>query len=283
MILSFFKKVKKTVQTENNNTDNIEYPAIAMTDKGAVRTQNQDSVLFVKPFDKHVKSTKGCLAVVADGMGGHNSGEVASLMATELFSSEYFKSQVSIIESLEKAFEFTNRKIFQAAQNKTQFKGMGTTFSGVVIWQDNLYIIHIGDSRVYMISENEINQITKDHTYVQHLIDTKVITESERDNHPNGNVITKALGTQKNAKADIFKAKQKFTKDDKIIICSDGLYEYIKDEELKDIVLNNQPEAASQKLIITAKNRGGHDNISVLIVSRKVVKNNSRKDTLEIL
>ena len=120
MILSFFKKAKKAAQPENSISDNIGYSAIAMTDKGAVRTQNQDSVLFVKPFDKDVRNAKGCLAIVADGMGGHNSGEVASLMGTQLFSSEYFKSQENIIESLEKTFELTNRKIFQASQNNQQ-------------------------------------------------------------------------------------------------------------------------------------------------------------------
>jgi len=283
MILSFFRRAKNQTQPVVSNSVSIEYHAVALTDRGSVRTQNQDRVLFVKPFDVNVKSVKGCLAIVADGMGGHKSGEIASQMATEIFSKEYFKSNESILNALKYAFETANQTVFQTAQKSDKYKGMGTTLSSVAIWNNELYVTHIGDSRIYLISKDSIVQLTKDHTYVQHLIDTKVITESERDAHPNGNVITKALGTQRNTTADIFKAKQVFSQDQKILICSDGLYEYIKDDELKSIILNHNSEMAAQKLISFAKKRGGHDNITVLIVERNEVENNSLNDTLEII
>jgi len=146
---------------------------------------------------------------------------------------------------------------------------MGTTCTAVVIIEQSLFICHAGDSRAYLIRKNTIKQLTKDHTYVQDLYDKGIISEEEKLGHPDRNIVTMVLGTQSECKPEVYSYENVFGNEEILMICSDGLYDYIQDNELKSILNNNKSETAAEVLIDTAKRRGGHDNISVIIVRNK--------------
>lgn len=285
MIFSLFKKLRNPKGAKNiNNASLVDYKAYALTDVGMVRTNNEDSLVFTKPHDKSILKSKGYLAIVADGMGGHNCGEVASEMAIQVISEMYYKLDLNVIEALKKSMLDANKKIFNAGQKNGNRKGMGTTCTAVVLIGNQIIIGHVGDSRAYYVNGNQILKLTKDHTYVEYLIAKGVVSEQERDSHPDSNIITKALGTHKKLEPDVFSVKHSFSTDAKILVCSDGLYEYVKDDEMLNIVKTNDPSLAVKKLIQLAKNRGGHDNISALLIEQaKKSKIISQKNTQEIL
>lgn len=285
MIFSLFKKFGSARAKGNlQNASTVDYKAYALSDVGMVRTNNEDNLIFIKPHDKEILQTKGCLAIVADGMGGHNCGEVASEMAIDVISEVYYKLDLNVEEALRKSVLNANKIIFNAGQKDGKRKGMGTTCTAVVLLGDQIIVGHVGDSRAYYVQGNQIKRMTKDHTYVEYLIAKGVVSEAERDSHPDGNIITKALGTHKLLDPDVFKIKYPFSVEAKILICSDGLYEYLKDDEMLRIVKNNDSSIAVKKLIQLAKNRGGHDNISALLIEQanksKII---SQKNTQEIL
>lgn len=285
MIFSLFKRLGKGKLSQDlQNVPLVNYKAFALSDVGMVRTNNEDNLIFVKPHDKEVLKSKGCLAIVADGMGGHNCGEVASEMAVQIISEVYYKLDLPVIESLRNSILEANKRIFSAGQKDGRRKGMGTTSTVVVLLGNQIVLGHVGDSRAYYLLGNTITQLTSDHTYVEYLIAKGVVSESERDTHPDGNIITKALGTHKVLDPDTFIAKKTFNAHAKLLLCSDGLYEYLKDSEMLELINENAPSVATKKLIQLAKSRGGHDNISALIIEQTDSdKNISQKNTQEIL
>lgn len=245
----------------------IDYRAVAATDVGSVRDNNEDHLVFIRPFDAGVRASHGCLALVADGMGGHSSGEIASQLAADIITRDYFDSKNSILDALGRAFEKANKTIFQKASRNPALKGMGTTCTAVVLLNDQIYLGHVGDSRAYLFKEDQCQQLSNDHTYVQHLLDTGKISEEESLSHPQRNVITRAMGTTPKLQAEFTHLKMSFGQGDKLLICSDGLYEYIKPTELAAMLSAKQGlNESAQSLINLAKQRGGHDNISVLII-----------------
>lgn len=263
----FFRKNKKTAAPLAASTKpKLDYRAVAATDVGSVRTNNEDHLVFFRPFDANIRNTHGCLALVADGMGGHSSGEVASKMAAEIIARNYYDHKGNILDSLKEAFIKANKAIFQHASRRPSRKGMGTTCTAVVLIDRQIYLGHVGDSRAYLLKNRQLIQLSKDHTYIQHLFDTGKITKEEMLSHPERNVITKAMGTSAKLQADYLQHKFLFEDNDKLVICSDGLYEYVNKQELAHIVSTQSLNDATKKLIHLAKQRGGHDNISVLIV-----------------
>lgn len=262
-----FRRKKRNIAPEPDVSEsNWDYKAVADTDVGSVRDNNEDHLLFIRPFDKKIRKTRGCLALVADGMGGHSSGEIASKMATEIISRTYFDSKLEPLEALKKAFDKANKSIYQKAGKRSRLKGMGTTCTALVLKENQIYLAHVGDSRAYLLKGNELIQLSSDHTYVQHLLDSGKISHKESLTHPQRNVITKAMGTSPKVDADYKQISYDFEQGDRLLICSDGLYEYIQDQELGKILGGENIGELAQKLISIAKQRGGHDNISVLIV-----------------
>lgn len=245
----------------------IDFRAVAATDVGAVRDNNEDHLVFIRPFDQEKRNTKGCLALVADGMGGHSSGELASHLAIDIISRTYFDAPQSVLDALRKSFEKANKAIFQQAEKDPGLKGMGTTCTAVVLLQDRLYLGHVGDSRAYLLKPEGIHQLSIDHTYVQYLLKKGMIKPEEVFSHPDRNVITQAMGTSAKLNADFSALDVRINASDQLILCSDGLYEYIQKEELVQILRKHSPSEAANTLIQLAKKRGGHDNISVLIVT----------------
>lgn len=266
MAFSFLKRQKAEPHPKNQAKVSIDYRAVALTDVGAVRDNNEDHLLFIRPFDLKTRASHGCLAVVADGMGGYSYGELASKMATEIITRNYFDTEHNIVNALRRSFEKANKAIFQKASKDPRFKGMGTTCTAVVLLNEQIYLGHVGDSRAYLLKGDQVIQLSNDHTLVQHLLNTGQITQEESLSHPQRNVVTSAMGTAAKLQADFMKHDLRFEIGDKLLICSDGLYEYVKAEELRQILDNNKLNQASQALINLAKQRGGHDNISVLIV-----------------
>lgn len=233
------------------------------SDVGIVRNLNEDYAGYIE--EKEYK-----LYVVADGMGGHNAGEVASEMAVnavKAYVKENYKNEGSNV--LENAIFFANEKIYDKARCGFEYKGMGTTLVAALVYEDNIIVANVGDSSCFGITGSNIIKITKDHSLVQELIDSGSITEEEGRNHPKKNVITRALGTNNVVKIDIFKIDMNTY--DKYLLCTDGLSNEVLEEEiLREINDINDYNTACDKLVLLAKNRGGRDNITVLLFGGEV-------------
>lgn len=232
------------------------------TDKGRVRDINEDYVLTMK-------SDYYYLIIVADGMGGHNAGEIASKLASTSIR-EYIFSNFSSYEDKEElvreAILKSNMDVYNIASNNEMYNGMGTTVTMCLICEDDVYIGHVGDSRGYLINKKCIKKLTKDHSYVQELINNGSITENEAINHPQKNLITRAIGTEKYVNVDT--SVIKINKGDCLLICSDGLTNYFDKDGIYNIVTSNY-ENAVDILVDEANIRGGSDNISVIIARKE--------------
>lgn len=265
-MLSFFRKKKSVAQKTFTNKPNYTCTAVALTDVGEIRKNNEDKIVFVQPHNQKVLSQKGSLAIVCDGMGGHKSGEVASKIAIQRVQKYYYSSNSNPKEAIKEALSYAHKEIKKVSLKNANHSKMGTTCTAVTVIGRSLYIGHAGDSRAYLISNNIIKQLTKDHTYVEHLYNKGLITEQEKLRHPDRNIVTMVLGTQSEFIPEVYSYENVFSNDEILMLCSDGLYEYIGDNEIMNILTENEASSAAEILVETAKKRGGHDNISVIIV-----------------
>ena len=261
------RKRKAKHQVLKNSKD---LRAIAITDVGTVRMNNEDQVRFVRPSDIEQRKTKGFLALVADGMGGHASGEHASNLAVNIISRAYFDNPAPPLQALSAAMTKANHAIFTTAQKEKSMAGMGTTCTVAAIIGKHIYLAHIGDSRAYLISSDQIYQLTEDHTYVQDLLNKGKIEPPEAINHPQKHVLSKALGTSSVNRFDIFLSKIEFLSGNKILLCTDGFYEYFTNEEIKSTLQEYNLHKTGNILLEQARSRGGHDNISFLLIEEVV-------------
>ena len=236
------------------------------TDIGLVRETNQDAFSFGSFDDGN------CWAVVCDGMGGVSGGQVASEICIEKVSEAIKRSyrkgiNVSSAKNLlTTAINAANSAVFKEAQENIELKGMGTTVVAVLVLDSIAVVAHVGDSRAYLIND-EINQITKDHSFVQLLIDTGKITEEEAKVHPDRNVITRAVGIEHvvDVEIDIVDIND----NDKLLICTDGLNGYVPDADILKII-KEYGDSSTEKLVETANNAGGRDNVTVVILTADV-------------
>jgi len=229
-----------------------------LSDVGNVRKINEDFVGFYEGNDISIY-------IIADGMGGHNAGEVASKLAVETTIS-YIKSLDSIDDmksALRESIKIANEKIFHLSKANQELVGMGTTVTACLVRNGKMVVANVGDSGCYIVKYNGITKITKDHSLVQQLIDEGSITEEEAASHPNKNIITRALGTNMSVEIDVFEIDLSDMK--KVILCTDGLSNLVNTSEMYDIVLNNNNEDACRKLVDLSKLKGGRDNISVIV------------------
>ncbi|MDD7352150.1 MAG: Stp1/IreP family PP2C-type Ser/Thr phosphatase [Peptoniphilaceae bacterium] len=232
---------------------------VSATNVGNYRKNNEDSYF--------VNESKN-LYILADGMGGHLAGEKASKMATEIIASDFenakeVNSLEDAIEILSSSIRDANRKIFNSSEENEDYRGMGTTVSAGIILGDVLIYSNVGDSRVYKINK-DIEQITRDDSFVNYLKEIGEITEEEAKNHPKKNVLTKAVGTT--ADIDVSVNTLKIEERDIFLFCSDGLTNMIPDEEIFKIIKENTPEVAKDKLLDLALKNGGMDNITFILV-----------------
>lgn len=282
---NFFKKKNKPVAEMNGSKSHEagDLNVIVLSDMGNIRTNNEDMGMFFKVADENVIREKGYLLIVADGMGGHQAGEVASRMAGDIISREYFNQpgNGAVEKNLAKAFAVANKNIFEKARSQKSYNGMGTTCTALVVIDQTVYYAHVGDSRAYMQKGNSMVQITEDHTYVQELVNNGDITAEEAATHPKRNILTNAMGTKPELRIDTGKCTFLLENNDKLLICSDGLYDYLSNEELKEILQKEGLKNAAGFMINQAKTRGGHDNITVVLAQRAAVKE-EKEDGLKL-
>lgn len=230
-----------------------------VSDVGLKRTLNED-------FASYLEKEEFKIYVVADGMGGHNAGEVASQMAAERIVScvgERFSSS-NAKNLIEEAIKKVNTDIFNFSNTNEKLNGMGTTVTVCFITKEFIHIANVGDSCCFAIRHNEIKKITKDHSLVQELVDCGSISEKEAENHPKKNIITRALGTSSTVSVDVFELDNNDY--ELYLLCSDGLTNELTKEEILQVVTEEKDYMKSaDKLVALAKEKGGRDNITVLL------------------
>jgi protein phosphatase len=244
--------------------------ACALTDVGRVRTENQDSALLVNPALGQRCSELGVLAVIADGMGGHNSGATASQLAVETISSYFYEhGRDHPLAVLAGCVERANTALFETAKTDPTLHGMGTTLTIVLVREDRAYLAHVGDSRAYRVHADRIRQISEDHTVVAELARRGVIAPHEVETHPDKNLITRAVGTQPQVAAYTAAEADRVGPGDVFVLCSDGLHDLVSAEEIRASVTGSDPYSACRQLIELARQRSGHDNISVCVLAAR--------------
>lgn len=230
-----------------------------VSDVGLKRTLNED-------FASYLEKEEFKIYVVADGMGGHNAGEVASQMAAERIVSyvdEKFSSS-NARNLIEDAIKKVNTDIFNFSNTNEKLNGMGTTVTVCFVTKEFIHIANVGDSCCFAIRNNEIKKITKDHSLVQELVDSGSISEKEAENHPKKNIITRALGTSSTVSVDVFELDN--DEYELYILCSDGLTNELTKEEILQVATEEKDYMKSaDRLVALAKENGGRDNITVLL------------------
>ena len=232
------------------------------TDTGNKRNNNQDSIFF---SDQPIGPLPN-LYIVADGMGGHKAGDQASKMAIDI-TVDFVKNSTleNTIAVLKRAMIYANNEIYKAASKDPELTGMGTTMVVAVAQEGKLYVANVGDSRLYVVN-SEIKQITMDHSLVEELIRKGELERKRGRNHPEKNIITKAMGSKEEVIPDFFEID--INSEDKYLLCSDGLSNMVEDDEIRDIVVDNYKlEDIAQALVDRANYYGGSDNISVVVIS----------------
>jgi len=234
------------------------------TDIGLVRSENQDRVWTSQLDDDAVA------VILCDGMGGENAGSVASQMTIDFMSDRIlkgFRSNISrnfIRNLLITSVTAANSLVYDKATSERDKAGMGTTCVAAIVYNNRAYIINVGDSRAYQIFDDNMQQITKDHTYVRRLVERGEITEAESRVHPDRNRITRAVGAEKTITPDYFEIDM--DEGNILLFSSDGLHSYGEDEEIAEIIVNNPIMKSCDLLVDYALANGGRDNVSVAVV-----------------
>lgn len=261
---------KNTAQT--NNTPGISFGS--RTDVGHVRDHNEDSLTVVPP-----------LFAVADGMGGHEAGEVASELTIKTL--EQLAPAHPDAQALERAVEAANLNVLQAPSQGIGREGMGTTLTAAMIEGERLLIAQVGDSRAYLLHQGELQQLTRDHSLMMDLIEAGQITPEEARVHPNRSVITRAIGSDPHMKPDIYELN--ISAGDRLLLCSDGLSTMLEDDEIQTIMRHTpSPQQCASDLVDAALQAGGYDNVTVVVADiegfkhNKVVKERRKSHALVI-
>lgn len=241
--------------------------SFGITDKGKVRKENQDSYII-----ENCDRRNSAVIAICDGMGGAKAGDLASQLACKAFVSGVYEALISpkfYTENIEKILKAScadaNGVVYEYSGFDPNYNGMGTTLVGGVISKRKAHLVNVGDSRAYLISDSGIKQITRDHSYVNELIAMGAIKPEEAPNHPNKNVITRALGVDRKVEADYFSTDLR--RGDCILLCSDGLSNMVTDEEIFAVFkANHKPEHICRTLLGMTLDRGAKDNVSVVAV-----------------
>ncbi len=239
------------------------------SDTGQRRKNNEDSWLICEPEGELNLKTKGRLYAVADGMGGSVAGEIASRLAVRELQKYYFAEVPSQPpqEALRKAFQAAYESIRRKAMAEPELTGMGTTLTAVALRDNIAYVAHVGDSRAYLIRDKEIIQLTRDHTVTASLVEKGEITPEQAKTHPQRHVLLQALGGRKQPTVELLTVPVK--PKDVFILCSDGLYNAVSDDEIKEIITSAPDiQKAAGTLVALANQRGGRDNITVVVVKK---------------
>ncbi len=238
--------------------------AYGKSDVGKTRDMNQD-YYYISDDQSEIK-----LFILADGMGGYKGGEIASKLAVTCAKNyiennfkETPKDKESLIQLIGSSVEYANMVVYEKAKEDPNLEGMGTTLEICLAYNNKAYIAHVGDSRIYRIRKEFMRKITKDHSYVQKLVEDGTITKEEADVHPKKNMLMRALGCNAFVEPDV--TIKGFLKGDTLIICSDGLTNMLTQDEIYNIA-TSKFEYAPSEMIEQANKKGGYDNITVIII-----------------
>lgn len=239
--------------------------SLFLTDRGKVRKHNEDAGGI------YYNQSKQVLAIIADGMGGHQSGDVASQMVVSIIQ-EKWEAVIELTSPSEteswliQTIQEINKTVYQHSQDKEELNGMGTTLVAAIISDEFISVAHIGDSRCYIQNQSGFKQITEDHSLVNMLLRTGEISEEDAQNHPRKNIVSRALGTENHVEVDIDCLS--IEKTDKLLLCTDGLTDKVLNAELEEYINKHESiEEIGQSLVDLANHRGGEDNISLIILS----------------
>jgi PPM family protein phosphatase len=253
--------------TGDGGTPELRIEAGVATDPGCVRDLNEDMVRIIRPTTPEELVRRGVLAVVCDGMGGHEAGEIASRLAAETIIRRFETDDGDALTLLPRAVQAANRAIFEAAERNRKLAGMGTTVTALLLRNGHAYGAHVGDSRTYLVRHGEIFAMTEDHSAVMALVRQGVISREEARHHPDKNVISRALGSHRDVQVTGWPQPFALLPGDAFLLCSDGLYDLVDDDVLLATVRDTHPQVACDRLVTLAREAGGHDNISVAILA----------------
>ncbi|GEM_PF-596044 len=235
------------------------------TDTGQKRKENQDHCDALIPDSPELQKQKGFLFIVADGMGGHQGGKTASQMVTEITIEEYSKSNINYPQkALKSGIKAANQRIFERGLREPNLRGMGSTCVALLLKDHIAFVAHVGDSRAYLISSNQVRQLTRDHSLTAEMVRQGMLSSKEAEHHPEKNVLTRALGVQADVLVDI--APIEYQAGDIFLLCSDGLYNEIINPKIAEIARQNSAQEACEKLVNLANAHGGRDNITIQVI-----------------
>jgi PPM family protein phosphatase len=239
----------------------------SLSDVGCQRENNEDSHLYWEPADDQAFQRKGRLAVIADGMGGHEGGQEASRLAVDTVREIYENSfrddpQAALVESLTAA----HTRILNFAEQHPAFQGMGTTCTALVVLGHQLYFAHVGDSRLYLMRQNQILRLTRDHSYVGRLVESGLVRPEDAENHPQRHILTAALGAGREVAVDGPEHSTPLRDGDTLLLCTDGLWSVVSESELEMAVAQAAPTECCAALVKLARERGGPDNITLQVL-----------------
>ena len=238
----------------------------AATDVGLKRSNNEDNYGCWLPDDEAERQRRGLLLTVADGMGGVKGGEVASRITVEALMHAYRDSAGGdIAEDLQGALVAANQLVHRESVQHPELSGMGTTCTAAVVRGREVYLAHVGDSRAYLVRSGRIRQLTHDHSLVGQLVRDRQITAEQARTDPRRNVVTRSVGIGEEVEVDAGRVAESLRNGDVIILCTDGLHGLVSDDEMGAAVNGHDLDGACDALVTLAKQRGGHDNITVIL------------------
>jgi len=242
--------------------------AVLRTDTGLVRSENQDFGTYTTP-DEESGHPGGRLMIVADGMGGHRGGATASRLAAETVKAQYLGSDTADVPTaLRDSLSRANARIYSEAQSTPELRGMGTTTSVLAIRDGQGWLGHVGDSRIYRVRGDQIEQLTDDHSLVATMVREGLLTAQEAETHPRRNVLQRSMGVAEDVEVDV-KGPFELKEGDTFILCSDGLHGVVKEEEIKEVA-QLAIDAAADEFLKRALQRGAPDNVTVIVARIEV-------------
>jgi serine/threonine protein phosphatase PrpC len=248
-------------------TQSLKVRTWSATDAGCVRTMNEDSCGIVQPTDPIMLRSKGTLLVVADGMGGCQAGEIASQLAVQVVAEAYYSSFEEPPSALSEALQKANSAVHSLSLLREEWNGMGTTCTALVLQSRVAHSAHVGDSRAYLVRANAIYQMTEDHSLVKELVKRGSLSSEAARRHPERNLILKALGSRATLDIATWEQPLPLVAGDAFVLCSDGLHDSVNDDEICEVIQAGDPAQACEALLALARERGGRDNITVVVAA----------------
>jgi serine/threonine protein phosphatase PrpC len=252
------------------------------SDVGPRRKLNEDCADYRLPEDRALRQAKGAIFVIADGMGGHQAGDVASRQAVSLVIDGYYADETPQPgDSLVRAIKAANRSLYEEALSDPAKSGMGTTLVAAVVLGHRVYVANVGDSRAYVIDDERSLQITEDHSWVEEQVRAGLLTHEQAAVHPQRNLITRALGSKPSVNVDLFEGE--LHEGQSLLLCTDGLSNPLSDQQMAQIILTVPPAEAVQQLVEQAAELGGDDNATALVVQARGSRTETAQDRVETM